>query len=40
METTDLAATTTPREWARVTGLHGDDVVSVRALQAGEASDD
>ena len=32
-ETMDLAATTTPQEWARVTGLRGDDVVSVVSLK-------
>lgn len=36
-ETMDLAATTTPQEWARVTGLRGDDVVSVVALKDLEA---
>lgn len=33
LETMDLAATTTPQEWARVTGLRGDDVVSVVSLK-------
>lgn len=32
-ETMDLAATTTPQEWARITGMRGDDVVSVTALR-------
>lgn len=40
METWDLAATTTPREWARITGLRGDDVVAVRSLQSREVAND
>ncbi|MDO5048261.1 MAG: proteasome ATPase [Actinomycetaceae bacterium] len=37
-ETMDLATTTTPQEWARTTGLRGDDIISVVALKDTEAA--